>query len=165
MTAPATFQTQAPKPSLTPVVQTLQNVLATTYELYLTTHNYHWNVEGKKFASLHLLFEGQYNELFQAVDVIGERIRALGDYVQPFEQSNTTQLSKMITSSLNDEKNIDTRADKMISNLVTLTESAIKFSQYAKEMAQKAMDDESENLMIERITAHQKALWMLKSSL
>ena len=150
--------------SKAPTAQTLQKVLAGTYGLYLATHNYHWNVEGNLFVSLHSLFESQYNELFLAVDLIAERIRALGDYALPFEGDTIIQISKMTSNALNKEIDATLRAHRMLLNLIDLTESAILSCQTAKAAAKDATDDESENLMIERITAHQKALWMLRAA-
>lgn len=147
------------------VAPALQRVLSGTYGLYLATHNYHWNVEGARFASLHLLFEGQYNELFKAVDTIAERIRAIGAYALPFEEGNITQISEMTSNPLNKETDADERADRMINNLLALNEEVVKTCQAAKEAALNDHDDESDNLMVERITAHQKAMWMLRSSL
>ncbi len=147
------------------VSQSLQSVLANTYGLYLATHNYHWNVEGKNFVSLHALFEKQYNELFLAVDTIAERIRALGDYALPFEGDKIVQISRMMSNALNKETAADDRADRMLKNLVELNEFVIKSCEASKKIAQNVRDDESENLMVERITAHQKALWMLGSVL
>lgn len=147
------------------VVQSLQKTLSGTYGLYLATHNYHWNVEGAKFVSLHTLFEDQYKELFLAIDLIAERIRVLGKYALPFEEDNVTTISKMISNPLNKETDANLRADRMVHNLVALTGDVINLCQTAKEEAQDAEDDETENLMIERITAHQKALWKLESIL
>jgi starvation-inducible DNA-binding protein len=163
MPAPATLH--QPKHANNVVAQTLQSVLANTYGVYLATHNYHWNVEGKNFVSLHTLFEGQYNELFLAVDRIAERIRALGDYALPFEGENVVQISRMTSNALNKETAADDRAERMLQNLIELNESVVKSCQASKKVAQNVRDDESENLMVERITAHQKALWMLQSAL
>jgi len=154
-----------PKHSNEAISQILQSVLANTYGLYLATHNYHWNVEGARFMSLHSLFESQYNELFLAVDVIGERIRALGDYALPFEGENIVQISKMTSNALNKEPAAEDRANRMLRNLIELNEAVIKSCLSTKKMAQNLRDDETENLMVERITVHQKALWMLESSL
>ena len=162
MAVPTTLH--QPKHSNDAVSQTLQSVLANTYGLYLATHNYHWNVEGKNFVSLHTLFEGQYNELFLAIDAIAERIRALGDYALPFEGESVVQISKMTSNALNKETAADDRADRMLQNLIELNETVIKSCQASKKVTQNVRDDESENLMIERITAHQKALWMLQSA-
>jgi starvation-inducible DNA-binding protein len=147
------------------VAPALQKVLAGTYGLYMVTHNYHWNVEGDNFAPLHALFERQYNELFLAIDLIAERIRALGAYVSPFEKENLVQLSRMISHCENKDTKANLHADRMVSNLITLTGDIIKLCQAAKEKAQHAEDGETENLMVELITAHQKALWMLESTL
>jgi starvation-inducible DNA-binding protein len=147
------------------VAQALQEVLEGTYGLYLATHNYHWNVEGEKFVTLHTLFEGQYNELFLAVDLVAERIRALGKYALPFEGDNIIKISKMISNPLNKETDANLRADRMVLNLTTLTGDLINICRAAKEEALNAEDDETGSLIIERITAHQKALWMLESTL
>jgi len=152
-----------PKQFNNPVTEYMQDVLAGTYGLYLATHNYHWNVEGSKFVQLHELFEHQYNELFIAVDVIAERIRAMGDYALPAEGEDILKISKMTSSALNKETNADQRADRMVNNLIAMNETVVKSCQEAKEEFRNAHDDESENLMIERITVHQKALWMLRS--
>ena len=151
------------KPLNNPVTQFLQDVLAGTYGLYLATHNYHWNVEGSKFVQLHKLFEDQYNELFSAVDLIAERIRALDDYALPFEGDNILKISKMTSNALNKEINADERAERMVHNLIELNEAVIKSCQWAKEELRNVHDDESESLMIDRVTVHQKALWMLRS--
>lgn len=152
-----------PKQSNNLAAQALQGVLASTYGLYLATHNYHWNVEGPKFVPLHKLFEEQYNELFKTIDDIAERIRALDDYALPFEGNNILEVSKMISNSLNKEADANDRANRMVHNLITLNEAVVKNCQAAKKISQNTQDDETENLMVERITAHQKAMWMLRS--
>lgn len=152
-----------PKQSSNPVTFALQDVLSSTYGLFLSTHNYHWNVEGQNFVPLHKLFEGQYNDLFEAVDEIAERIRALGDYALPFEGSDILEVSKMISNALNKETHAEERASRMIHNLIILNQSVIEKCQSAKEASRKASDDETENLMVTRVTIHQKALWMLNS--
>ncbi len=152
-----------PKQSDNPVALALQDVLANTYGLYFTTHNYHWNVEGANFVQLHQMFDGQYKELFKAVDVIAERIRALGDYALPFEGDSMIQLSKMTSNPLNKETDAHARATRMIHNLITLNDAVITSCQTAKHAAQTAHDDESESALVERITAHQKAVWLLLS--
>ena len=154
-----------PKHANSAVSQSLQSVLANTYGLYLATHNYHWNVEGPNFFALHTLFEGQYNQLFLAIDAIAERIRALGDYALPFEAENIIQISKMTSNALNKETAANDRANRMLQNLVELNEAVVKSCEASKKIAQNVRDDESENLMVERITVHQKALWMLGSVL
>lgn len=152
-----------PTTSTTAIGESLQNVLTNTYGLYLATHNYHWNVEGSQFVNLHKLFDEQYNELFQAIDIIAERIRALNEYALPFEGDEILGILKTTSNAMNKETKADARATRMVHNLIEMNESVIESCQFAKNEAQIIVDDESENLMVERITAHQKALWMLKS--
>lgn len=152
-----------PQRSFSPVTKSLQDVLANTYGLYLATHNYHWNVEGGKFLSLHALFDAQYNELFQSIDVLAERIRALGAYALPFEGENIIEIMKMTSNALNKETNADDRAARMVNNLIALNEAVVKSCQTAKQAARAAEDDETEGLLSDRIAVHQKALWMLRS--
>ncbi len=145
-----------PKQADKVVVQGLQDVLTSTYGVYLATHNYHWNIEGTQFVSLHGLFDQQYNALFQAIDVIAERIRALGEYALPFEGDNIVQALKSISNALNKETDANARGHRMVQNLLVLNEETVAACQKAKHSAQKVDDDETENLMVERITAHQK---------
>lgn len=144
--------------------KSLQTVLNNTYGLYLETHNYHWNVEGENFFSLHKLFEEQYNNLFKAIDVIAERIRALDFYALPFEGDEILKVLKTTSNAINKETDPNARATRMIHNLIEVNEKVIISCQAAKTEAQGTSDDESENLMVERITSHQKAVWMLKST-
>ncbi len=149
----------------TQVADDLQVVLSSTYGLELMAHNYHWNVEGPSFLSLHKMFEEQYNELFQATDVIAERIRALSAYALPFEGEDILSISKMTSNALNKETDPNLRAERMMLNLMNVHQAVIEKCQTAKSSAKDAEDDETENLMTERITAHQKAVWMLRASL
>ncbi|MEK7801679.1 MAG: ferritin-like domain-containing protein, partial [Pseudomonadota bacterium] len=111
------------------------------------------------------LFEGQYTELFEAIDAIAERIRSLGDYALPFEGDNILQISKMTSNSLNKEDNANDRADRMVNNLIALNEAVINHCQAAKNICRDVKDDETENMIVERVTIHQKAIWMLRSVL
>lgn len=154
---------QHPKQSSNPVTTALQDVLASTYGLFLSTHTYHWNVEGGNFIPLHKLFEGQYTELFEAVDEIAERIRALGDYAHSFDDNQIFEVSKNISSPMNKEPTADERASRMVHNLIMMNQAVMNKCQSAKAESQKANDDETENLMVTRVTVHQKALWMLNS--
>ena len=148
-----------------PLTESMQKILASTYGLYLMTHNYHWNVEDERFYALHKMFEDQYNELFQAIDVIAERIRALGVYALPFEGEDILEISQTMSNALNKETDVGSRSDRMVFNLMNLNESVVKNCQAAKKLSQDTHDDETENLIVERISAHQKAVWMLRSSL
>ena len=152
-----------PKMSDSPVTAALQNVLAETYGLYLATHNYHWNIEGENFLPLHAMFGEQYNALIEAVDNIAERIRALGDYALPFEGNNILEGLKLTSNALNKEAVASDRAKRMIHNLIELQDAVIESCNNAKAEARKNHDEESENLMVERITQHQKSNWMLHS--
>jgi starvation-inducible DNA-binding protein len=147
----------------TSVAGALQHVLKDTYALYLLTHNYHWNVEGPKFVSLHTLFEQQYTELFAAIDEIAERIRALDAYALPNHYDEILQLVGTLSNPLNKERNKDLVADRMIANLIALHERVVSSAQKAKHLADELSDEESQDLAIARIQVHQKALWMLRS--
>ncbi len=146
-----------------PVAESLQHLLKDTYALFLLTHNYHWNVEGQQFVSLHTLFEQQYTEMFAAIDEIAERIRALDAYALPDHYAEMLQAVKNLSNPLNKETDKDKTADRMIANLIALHESVVKSSQAAKKAAVKAGDDESQDMAIGRIQVHQKSLWMLKA--
>lgn len=144
-----------------PVAKALQATLVDTYGLFLATHNYHWNVEGPHFASLHQMFEGQYTELFTAIDEIAERIRALGDYALPFESTEIVGQIKNISNPLTAKKDADSRARLMVTNLITMNENVIQSAQKTKKAAQDNDDNETEDMMIARIQVHQKTAWML----
>jgi starvation-inducible DNA-binding protein len=161
MTEPTTLH--KPKESENPVSKNLQQVLANTYGLYLATHNYHWNVEGLHFVALHELFSDQYNELFESIDVIAERIRSLGFYALPFEGSEILNTLQTTSNAMNKEADANARASRMVHNLIEMNDSVIESCQSTKKECQNSNDDESEDLMIGRITTHQKAIWMLKS--
>lgn len=140
------------------VADELKHFLADTYALYLKTQNFHWNVKGPDFYSLHKMFEEQYQELAAAVDEIAERIRAIGSYA-PASFSQFAQLT-----SIKEEKN-ELKAEEMINILLKDHEV---MSQNATEMipkAQKAQDEGTADLLIQRAKVHDKVAWMLKSSL
>lgn len=151
------------QPANQSVADTLQELLKDTYALYLLTHNYHWNVEGPKFVSLHTLFEQQYTELFAAIDEIAERIRALDEYALPNHYSGILESVAKLSNPILKIKNKDEAANQMIANLVTLHENVVKSAQDAKRLAGNAGDEESEDIAIARIQIHQKSLWMLRS--
>lgn len=144
------------------VAAALQVVLNDTHALYHLTHHYHFNVEGKNFYGLHHLFEEQYNELFQSFDVIGERIRALGEYVDFADQSSfdpSAKIKKIATIASADE-----RATAMVKDLVDMHDQVIASCVTAKDLADEVKDDVTNDLMISRLTALDKAKWMLLSS-
>lgn len=141
-----------------PVIDALKKLLADTYTLQLKTQNYHWNVEGPHFIGLHGLFETQYTELFAAVDEVAERIRALGEKA-PGTYAEFTKLSKI------KEGNADLDDAGMLSDLYKANLQASESAQKLFEAADKADDQATADLANARTAAHDKAAWMLKSSL
>jgi len=140
------------------VTEELGHFLADTYGLYLKTQNFHWNVTGPLFYSLHKLFEEQYQELANAVDEIAERIRSLGGYT-PASFSQFSQLS-----SLKEEKEkIDATA--MLEKLIKDHEVLAQHAMHLIRTAQAAEDEGTADLLIQRLKVHQKFAWMLQSSL
>jgi starvation-inducible DNA-binding protein len=140
------------------VVDSLRQVLADSYALLGQTHICHWNVEGPSFFALHTAFEAQYTELFTAVDVIAERIRALNAY----SPGGLANLAKMAGIQEIAEK---TPADKMVAHLSTVHKKLINDAKVACDVAAESGDKETEDLMISRIEIHQKTVWMLDSYL
>lgn len=136
----------------------LSHLLADTYTLYLKTHNYHWNVTGPMFNTLHLMFEAQYNELALAVDQIAERIRALG-YPAPGSYAQFAKLSVI------GESTGVPRAEDMIADLVKGQEAVIRTARKVFPVAQKANDEPTTDLLTQRMQVHEKTAWMLRSML
>ena len=141
------------------MAEALARVLANTYTLYLKTHNYHWNVTGPQFASLHTMFETQYTELALAVDPIAERIRALGQ-VAPGSYSAFGKLSE-----IKEAPDSPPEAMQMIRDLAADNEALIKLAEKANEVADESGDVASGDMMIERMQVHAKAAWMLRAHL
>jgi starvation-inducible DNA-binding protein len=138
------------------VCKGLNRLLADSYLLYLKTQNYHWNVTGKMFQSLHTLFETQYQEQAMAIDVIAERIRALGEYAP----GSFAAFSKV--SSIKEETTIPT-AEQMIHSLVQGNEAVVTTAREIVALADGCEDDVTTDLMIERMQVHEKNAWMLRS--
>jgi starvation-inducible DNA-binding protein len=136
----------------------LSHVMADTYSLYLKTHNYHWNVTGPMFRTLHLMFEEQYNELWTAVDLIAERIRALG-YFAP----GTYTALGSLTSIKEDEGIPPTK--EMIRNLLKGHEQVATTARKLFPIAEKASDQPTADLLTQRLETHEKTAWMLRSLL
>ncbi|HXV74148.1 MAG TPA: Dps family protein [Sphingomonadales bacterium] len=138
----------------------LSRLLADTYTLYFKTHNYHWNVRGPMFQTLHLLFETQYNELWMAGDLIAERIRALGEFA-PGSYAAYAKLTSLGTEG--DDGFLP--AEKMLENLVRGHEAVVKTARGVMPVAEKAGDDVSIDLLTQRMEVSEKAAWMLRSLL
>lgn len=141
-----------------PVTEALKRVLADTYGLMVKTQNYHWNVEGPQFPGLHALFMTQYSELFLAVDLVAERIRALGEKA-PGSYGEFSKLSKI------HDGNGDFDADQMVKDLYEGNVTVLASIKKAFAAASKAGDDSTVDLLTQRIGVHDKAAWMLRSSL
>jgi starvation-inducible DNA-binding protein len=136
----------------------LSKLLADTYTLYLKTHNFHWNVTGPMFQTLHLMFEGQYNELALAVDLVAERIRALG-----FPAPGTyTEFAKL--SSIPEAEGVPS-AEDMIRQLVEGQEAVVKTARSIFPTVDKANDEPTADLLTQRMQVHEKTAWMLRSLL
>ena len=136
----------------------LNHLLADTYTLYLMTHNFHWNVKGPMFNTLHLMFEGQYNELALAVDLIAERIRALG-YPAPGTYGEFVELSSI------KEVAGQPAAEQMIRHLVQGQEAIVKTARSLFPAVEKASDEPTADLLTQRMQLHEKNAWMLRSLL
>ncbi len=142
----------------TKIAGELSKLLADSYTLYLKTHNFHWNVTGSMFQTLHLMFEQQYTELATAVDVIAERIRALGIYA-PGTYSEFAKLT-----SIQEPVGIPSSRD-MIKQLVEGHEAVIRTARGAFAAVEKANDAVSADLLTQRMQLHEKTAWMLRSLL
>ncbi|MEO0867839.1 MAG: Dps family protein [Cyanobacteria bacterium J06642_11] len=136
----------------------LSRLLADTYTLYLKTHNFHWNVTGPMFQTLHLMFEGQYNELALAVDAIAERIRALG-FPAPGTYSEYAKLS-----SISETEGVP-KAEEMIALLVEGQEAVARTARDVFAIADEANDEPTADLLTQRLQIHEKNAWMLRSLL
>jgi starvation-inducible DNA-binding protein len=140
------------------IVEGLRHVLADTYTLYLKTHNFHWNVTGPMFNTLHLMFEEQYNELWAAVDELAERIRSLGA-VAPGSYAEFAKLTKV------KEAEGVPKAEDMIAQLVEAHETVLKTMRSVFPAAEAGNDESTADLLTQRLQVHEKTAWMLRSLL
>lgn len=140
------------------IAKGLSHLLADTYTLYLKTHNYHWNVTGPMFQTLHVMFEGQYNELALAVDQIAERIRALG-VKAPATYGEFIKLSSV------KETTGDLTAQQMIAELVSGQESVVRTARSIFPIVDECNDEPTADLLTQRMQSHEKTAWMLRSML
>ena len=137
----------------------LARLLADTYTLYLTTHNFHWNVSGPMFNSLHAMFMAQYTELWNAVDPIAERIRSLGEPAP----GSYAQFARL--SSLADAPETPPKAEAMIRILAEGHEATARSARSLFPLADKAGDQATADLATQRVAVHEKAAWMLRALL
>ena len=140
------------------IAEGLSRLLADSYTLYLKTHNYHWNVVGPMFNTLHLMFEEQYTELALAVDQIAERIRALGE---PAPGSYREFASLSSVSEEDDQPD----ANEMIRRLVAGQEAVVRTARSVFAATEQAGDEASADLLTQRMQVHEKTAWMLRSLL
>ncbi len=136
----------------------LSKLLADSYTLYLKTHNFHWNVTGPMFQTLHVMFETQYTELALAVDLIAERVRALG------EPAPGTYADFLRLTSIKEPAGVPNARD-MIHQLVEGHEAVIRTARSAFAAVEKAHDEASADLLTQRLQLHEKTAWMLRSLL
>jgi starvation-inducible DNA-binding protein len=141
------------------IAQGLSRVLADTYTLYLTTHNFHWNVTGPMFNTLHAMFMQQYTDLWGSVDLIAERIRALGHFA-PGSYADFGRLA-----SVPDAPAQPPKALEMVRVLVTGHEAVARTARELVPVAEKAGDQPTLDLLTQRLDFHEKTAWMLRSML
>jgi starvation-inducible DNA-binding protein len=135
----------------------VRGLLANTYTLYLKTHGYHWNVEGPHFQQLHIQFMGQYTEMWQAVDVLAERIRALG-YYAPVSYGEMSKLSSV------KEETGKSDWKSMVQTLAHGHEQVAKIARDVLRIAEGAGDDATADIVAPRVTLHEKTAWMLRAT-
>lgn len=136
----------------------LSTILADSYNLMIMLHNYHWNVRGKNFRQIHLLTEEQYNDLFQAIDEIAERIRALG-FIAPGSLQEFSKLTGL------KEPNSRASENEMLADLLQSHEKIAKNLRKVIGKADEVSDEATADLLTERIDIHEKSAWMLRSML
>jgi starvation-inducible DNA-binding protein len=136
----------------------LSGLLADSYTLYLMTHNFHWNVKGPMFNTLHLMFMAQYTEQWAALDLVAERIRALG-YPAP---GTYAQLSRL--ASIKEIEGVP-KALEMVQHLVNAQEATARTARALFEVVDKANDQPTADLLVQRLEVHEKTAWMLRSLL
>ena len=141
------------------IAKGLAHLLADTYTLYLTTHNFHWNVTGPMFNTLHQMFMAQYTELWTAVDPIAERIRSLG-HPAP---GSYAQFGKL--ASVPDAPSVPPKALEMVRILVAGHEAVARTARQLFPLADKASDEPTADLLTQRLTVHEQTAWMLRSLL
>lgn len=140
------------------IVEGLNKLLADSYCLMLMSQNYHWNVQGMNFRTIHLMTEEHYSELFEAVDNIAERIRSLG-YLSPGTMKEFNDITSI------DIPNAELSEQEMIANLLNGHETVAKTARSILESSNKAQDEVTTDLLTQRMEQHEKTAWMLRSML
>lgn len=152
------FKTKSRQKSRKAIAEELILLLASSYSVYLKTQNFHWNVTGPQFYSLHILFDEQYKELAEAVDVIAEHIRALG-YSIPASFTEFSKLAK-VKDAIGKKK-----SESMIYELLEDHRTIVDLIREAMDIARDCEDEGTQDLLTERWRAHEKNAWMLQSLL
>ena len=159
MTLPSpTIDIGIPESDRQAIAEGVSRVLADTYTLYLKTHNYHWNVTGPMFNTLHLMFEAQYNELWVAIDLLAERIRSLGVFA-PGSYRQFADLT-VIPEAVGVPD-----AETMIADLVAGHEAVARTARTVFASVEAASDEATADLLTQRLQVHEKTAWMLRSML
>jgi starvation-inducible DNA-binding protein len=140
------------------IAQGLSKVLADTYLLYLKTHNFHWNVEGPMFQTLHTMFMQQYTEAWNAIDLVAERIRSLGHYAPG------TYKEYLKLGSIRETDGVP-RAEQMVKLLIEAQEAVVRTARGVLPIAEKANDQPTLDVLTQRMDVHEKNAWMLRSLL
>ena len=140
------------------IAQGLSRLLADTYLLYLKTHNFHWNVEGPMFQTLHTMFMAQYTEAWNAIDPIAERIRALGHYAPG------TYKQYLSLASIRETEGVP-KAEQMVRLLVEAQEAVVRTARSVLPLAEEANDQPTLDVLTQRMDVHEKNAWMLRSLL
>jgi starvation-inducible DNA-binding protein len=140
------------------IAQGLSKLLADTYVVYLKTHNFHWNVEGPMFQTLHQMFMEQYTETWNAIDLIAERIRSLGEYA-PGTYKEYSKLTRI------KETDGVPKAEQMVQLLIEGQEAIVRTARELLPLADEASDEPTLDLLTQRMQVHEKNAWMLRSLL
>jgi starvation-inducible DNA-binding protein len=140
------------------IAKGLSRLLADTYVVYLKTHNFHWNVEGPMFQTLHLMFMEQYTEAWNAIDLVAERIRSLGHYAPG------TYREYLGLSRVKETPGVP-KAEQMVKLLIEGQEALVKTAREVLPLAEKADDQPTLDLLTQRMQVHEKNAWMLRSLL
>jgi len=136
----------------------LSRLLADTYLLYLKTHNFHWNVEGPMFQTLHTMFMEQYTEAWNAIDLVAERIRSLGHYAPG------TYKEYLKLGSIRETEGVP-RAEQMVKHLIDAQEAVVRTARSILPLAERANDQPTLDVLTQRMDVHEKNAWMLRSLL
>ena len=158
MSTPTSIDIGIPEEQRRAIAEGLSRLLADTYSLYLKTHNFHWNVEGPLFNTLHAMFEQQYTELATAVDEIAERIRALG-FPAPGSYAQFAALTSI------EEATGPVPATAMISQLAQDQQTVVRTARAVFPIVDESNDEPSADLLTQRMQVHEKTAWMLRAML